>query len=78
MTICRARDNTPSRDFVLNPASYNDAYDYAVSVMDVVNRGTGKPPFAHVESAFNVFSSYRFDDQTWSILKRSRIGAGAN
>lgn len=74
----RTRDNTPSRDFVLNPASFNDVYAYAVSVMNFVNVSSGKPPLAQVESSFNVFTSYRFDEGAWSFLKRSRVGVGAN
>lgn len=77
-TFVRTRDNTPGRDFVANPASFNDTYDYAVSVMDPINKASGKAPMAHIEERFNVFSSYRFDDAPWSILRRSRIGLGAN
>ena len=44
-TFVRTRDGTPSRDFVLNPATLNDVYGYAVSVMDPFNRGSGKAPF---------------------------------
>jgi iron complex outermembrane receptor protein len=77
-TYVRTRDGTPNRDFVLNPASFNDAYDYAVSVMEQNNISSGKPPLAHVEESFNVFSSYRMGEAAWWLLKRARIGFGAN
>ena len=42
----RTRDNTPTRDFVLNPATFNDTFDYAQTVLDVVNQGEGGKPNA--------------------------------
>jgi outer membrane receptor protein involved in Fe transport len=77
-TFVRTRDNTPGRDFVLNPASFSDAYNYAVSVMTPANLAEGKAPLTQIETAFNVFTSYRFESEAWSILRQSRIGMGAN
>ena len=77
-TFVRARDGTPQRDFVNHPATLNDVYGYAASVIAVFNRGTGKAPFTHVARMANAFTSYRFaEDGPW-LLKRSRIGLGAN
>jgi iron complex outermembrane recepter protein len=77
-TFVSTRDNTPGRDFTLNPATYNDAYDYAVSVMDLVNQAYGQSPISHIESRFNIFNSYRFENDAWGFLKRARIGFGSN
>lgn len=77
-TYVRARDNTPNRDFVLDPATFNDAYAYAVSVMDLVNVSEGKAPLSQIASSFNCFASYRFDNDAWFPLKRARAGVGAN
>lgn len=72
-----ARDNTPTRDFVLNPATFNDTYDYVQTVLDVVNRGEGQIPHAHVRDTFNFFTSYRFDTkEAPGILKAARVGFG--
>lgn len=77
-TFVRGRDNTPQRDFVTNPATLSDVYGYAVSVIDSFNRGNGKAPLTHVGKMANAFTSYRFaDDGPW-ILRRARIGFGAN
>jgi hypothetical protein len=77
-TFVRTRDATPSRDFVTNPATFNDVYGYSVSVIDAFNRGTGKAPFTHVGEMANAFTSYRFAEDAWSSSPRSRIGFGAN
>jgi hypothetical protein len=77
-TYVRQRDNTPDRDFNQKPATFNDAYEYAVSVMDAVNRREGQTPFGHNEDAFNFFISHRFAPDAPSVLKRSRIGFGGN
>lgn len=77
-TFVTTRDKTPGRDFTLNPATYNDAYDYAVSVMDQVNLTFGQSPLSHIESRFNVFNSYRFDNDAWGVFQRSRVGLGSN
>jgi outer membrane receptor protein involved in Fe transport len=77
-TFVRARDGTPSRDFVLNPATLHDVYGYGLSVMDAFNRGTGKAPFTHVERMANAFTSYRFAEDAPAIVRRSRVGLGAN
>ena len=77
-TFVRTRDGTPQRDFVTNPATLNDVYGYAVSVIDVFNRGAGKAPFTHVAKMANAFTSYRFaEDAPW-WARRSRVGLGAN
>lgn len=74
----RDRDATPSRDFVLEPATFNDAYDYVVSVMDQINRSDGNGPLSHREHFFNCFTSYRLGNDGWSPLRRARAGIGAN
>ena len=68
-TFVSTRDKIPGRDFTLNPATYNDAYDYAVSVMDLINLSFDKPPLSHIESRFNFFNSYRFDSDAWGGLQ---------
>ena len=77
-TFVRTRDATPSRDFVANPATLADVYGYALSVMAPFNRGTGKAPFTHVARTGNAFTSYRFADEAPSVLRRARLGLGAN
>ncbi len=77
-TFVRTRDGTPSRDFVLNPATFNDAFDYATSLLDLVYRGTGKPPLSFVGESFNAFTSYRFPEGAPSLIRRARVGFGAN
>src|SRR5688572_729845 len=77
-TFVRNRDGTPQRDFVTNPATFADVYGYSLSVVEVFNRGTGKAPFTHVAEMANAFTSYRFADDAPSVLRRSRIGFGAN
>ena len=77
-TFVRARDGTPSRDFVTNPATVNDVYEYSLSVVDPFLRGTGKAPFAHVATTGNAFTSYRLGDGAPSWLRGARAGLGAN
>lgn len=77
-TFVRQRDNTPNRDFVLNPATFNDTYDYAVAVIDAINRSEGQTPLAQIEDTANLFTSYRFTRQAPSVLKLARAGVGAN
>lgn len=77
-TFVRTRDNTPSRDFVLNPATFNDAFDYVTSLVELVDRGDGKPPLSFVNESFNAFTSYRFSDGAPALLRQSRIGFGGN
>jgi len=77
-TFVRNRDGTPQRDFVTDPATFADVYAYSASVIDVYNRGAGKAPFTHVSQMANAFTSYRFSDGAPSVLKRSRVGLGAN
>jgi hypothetical protein len=77
-TFVRTRDGTPQRDFVTNPATFADVYAYSVSVVEVFNRGTGKAPFTHVAEMANAFTSYRFAEDAPSVLRRARVGIGAN
>ncbi|MDO8545240.1 MAG: TonB-dependent receptor plug domain-containing protein [Opitutaceae bacterium] len=77
-TFVRTRDGTPSRDFVLNPATFNDAYDYVMSLMELVDRGDGKPPLSFVGESFNAFTSYRFAEGAPLLLRGARLGFGAN
>ncbi|MEY4687926.1 MAG: hypothetical protein RIR76_1949 [Verrucomicrobiota bacterium] len=77
-TFVRARDNTPARDFVLQPATLNDAYDYVQSLLDLVDRGDGKPPLSFTGESFNAFTSYRFGDGAHASLRGGRAGLGAN
>jgi hypothetical protein len=77
-TYVRTRDGTPARDFVLDPATFNDAYEYGLSALAPYTRGAGKAPFVHIGKMANVFSSYRFSESAPSFLHRARIGGGAN
>ncbi len=77
-TFVRTRDNTPQRDFVLNPATIDDAYDYVQSLLDLVYRGTGKPPLSFTGESFNAFTSFRFADGVPAVLRGGRVGFGAN
>jgi hypothetical protein len=45
---------------VLNPATFNDAYDHVMSLVDLVDRGDGKPPLSFVNESFNAFSLCKF------------------
>ena len=77
-TFVRARDGTPQRDFVTNPATFADVYAYGLSVADPFLRGTGKSPFAHIQDTFNAFTSYRFSNDAPRLLRGGRAGIGAN
>jgi outer membrane receptor protein involved in Fe transport len=77
-TFVRARDATPQRDFVTNPATFADVYAYGLSVAEPFLRGTGKSPFAHVETTFNAFTSYRFSNHAPRLARGVRAGLGAN
>ncbi|MEO6245822.1 MAG: hypothetical protein ABIQ12_10340 [Opitutaceae bacterium] len=77
-TFVRARDATPQRDFVTNPATFADAYAYSLAVADPFLRGTGKAPFAHVATTFNAFTSYRFNEGVPALARGARVGFGAN
>jgi outer membrane receptor protein involved in Fe transport len=74
----RQRDNTPGRDFNLNPATFNDAYDYVGEVLQLVNRQQGQNPLQHVTDSFNMFSSYRFGDGHSRWWRKLRVGVGGN
>lgn len=77
-TFVRTRDGTPQRDFVTNPATFADTYAYSLSVADPFLRGTGKSPFAHTETNFNAFTSYRFANDAPRLARGVRAGLGAN
>jgi hypothetical protein len=77
-TFVRTRDSTPGRDFVLNPATFNDAYDYVQSLVEIVNSGTGKPPLSFIGESFNAFTSFRFPEGAFLPLRQARVGFGAN
>ncbi len=72
------RDNTPDRDYDLEPATFNDAYDYSVAVYEGVILEQGQTPLANVEESMNFFTSYRFGEEGSGLLKNARIGLGGN
>lgn len=72
----RTRDQTPGRDFELEPATINDAYERVAEIAGVANRENGQEPLLHVSDSFNVFTSYRFGAQSPSLLKNGRLGLG--
>lgn len=74
-----ARDGTPGRNFTTQPPTIQDAYQYSLSVMGVVNQGTGKTPLRTTADSMNYMTTYRFDnDSPFRLLKQSRIGFGGN
>lgn len=77
-TYVRTRDNTPGRDFTLDPATIDDAYDFAALMRDEINRADGQQPLQHIARSFNIFTSYRFTESPLRFLKGARIGGGAN
>lgn len=72
------RDNTPDRDFTAEPATFNDVYDFAWTVVDDARSGAGQTPLGHNEESFNFFTTYRFGGDMPLLLKNSRIGIGGN
>jgi outer membrane receptor protein involved in Fe transport len=56
----RARDATPARDFVVNPATVDDARQFVQAVVDGVNLQEGQFPLQHQRDSFNFFNSYSF------------------
>lgn len=74
----RARDGTPGRNFTTDPATFNDAYEHAVSVVDTVRIAKGKLPFGDTTDQFNFFTSYRFGKNASYQLGNARIGLGAS
>ena len=72
------RDNTPDRDYDLEPATFNDAYDFAVAAYEGVILESGNIPLSHVEESMNFFTSYRFGEEGSGVLKNARIGLGGN
>jgi outer membrane receptor for monomeric catechols len=46
--------------------------------LEPYNRGVGKAPFVHISKMLNAFTSYRFSDDVSPVLRRTRIGGGAN
>jgi iron complex outermembrane receptor protein len=77
-TFVRTRDATPSRDFAVSPATFNDAYESAASAVAQVNQQDGQAPHLHVRESLNFFTSYRFDDRAPGLLRHARIGFGGN
>lgn len=77
-SFIRDRDATPGRDFDAEPATFNDAYDFAQSVMDQVDLSQGQAVHAHIFDSGNAFLSYRFQDDVPGFLKEGRLGFGAN
>lgn len=71
-----ARDNTPNRDFDAEPATINDAYEFAVTVAEPMNITDGNTPTHNFSDSFNFFTTYRFLNDAPSILKAARIGIG--
>ena len=74
----RARDSTPGRDFVLNPATINDAYEYTALQVAEMNRSAGQQPMQHQRDSFNVFTSYRFAAAAPALLRQVKAGIGCN
>lgn len=77
-TYVSTRDNTPGRDFTLNPATINDAYEDAALQVAQINRANGQRPMQNQEYSANVFTSYRFRGDAPGVLKNARAGVGAN
>jgi outer membrane receptor for ferric coprogen and ferric-rhodotorulic acid len=77
MTYVRTRDNTPGRDFNANPATFNDAYETAQNLLNELDKQNGQAPLLHVRDSLNLFTSYRFDGSAPALLKRARVGIGA-
>lgn len=77
-TYVRTRDKTPARGFVLNPATINDAFDFAALVLDEINWSDGQTPLQHTERSVNIFTSYRFSATTSRFFKGARVGSGAS
>lgn len=77
-TYVRSRDKTPGRDFVLDPATINDAFEYSALQVAEVNRSLGQQPMQHQKDSFNLFTSYRFGSAAPRWLKGARLGGGAN
>ena len=77
-SFVRTRDGTPGRDFVLEPATINDAYDYASLLMAEINRANGQQQLRHLTDSINFFTSYRFMDRGGPVFRGARIGGGAN
>jgi outer membrane receptor protein involved in Fe transport len=74
----RTRDNTPGRDFVVQPATINDTYEHAALLVAEMNRSDGQEPMQHQQDSFNVFTSYRFNQTAPRWFKGIRVGGGAN
>ncbi len=72
------RDNTPDRDFTLNPPTFADAYEAGTASLAIANAQVGSIPYRHVRDAINVFTNYRFGRDAWGIFQDARIGIGAN
>lgn len=77
-TFVRQRDNTPNRDFVLNPATINDAYDWGTSLLQNLAASNGQAPLGHRRDSANLFTSYRFGASAPAWLQQARCGIGAS
>jgi outer membrane receptor for ferric coprogen and ferric-rhodotorulic acid len=73
-----SRDGTPERDFGLNPATFNDAYEGAMVIVKDINKQEGQSARLHVNDSFNFFTNYRFTAKAPGILKFARVGFGGN
>lgn len=71
-----ARDNTPNRDFDAEPATINDAYEFAETVAEPMNITDGNTPTHNFSDSINFITTYRFPNDAPSILKAARIGFG--
>jgi outer membrane receptor protein involved in Fe transport len=74
----RDRDGDPDRNFGLNPATFNDAYEAIMSVMGDVNKQEGQSARLHVDDSINFFTNYRFTAKAPGLLKSMRVGFGGN
>lgn len=77
-TYVRTRDNTPGRDFAVQPATIADAYAFAALQVAEINRADGQQPMQFQRDSFNVFTSYRFGEAVPGWLRGLRVGGGAN
>ncbi len=72
------RDRSSGRDFTAFPATFNDAYETVMAVLNATKKQNGQSPLLHVRDSLNFLTSYRFDNQAPRWLRRARIGIGGN
>jgi hypothetical protein len=77
-TYVMTRDNSPGRDFVLQPATINDAFEFSALQVTEINRAEGQEPMQHQLDSINVFTSYRCGPTAPRWLQDLRAGIGAN